>query len=75
MVQDGLRSLWAEFLLLSPPPPFYPGSGYATFVLVATFNSVALSVIQLSKSFQHEHVCQNHRTFVFMTMHECEEQL
>ena len=46
------------------PLLFSPGSGYGTFVFVATFKSVALSIIQLSKSFQHEHVCQNHRTFV-----------
>ena len=43
------------------PPHFYPGSGYA---FEATFNSVTLSIIQLSESFQHVHVCQNHRMFV-----------
>ena len=43
---------------------FYPGSGYATCAFAATFSSVALSVMQLSKSFLHEYVCQNYRMFV-----------
>ena len=60
---------WAPVIMgrvfvVPSPPPFYLGSGYATLALAATFNSVALFVIQLSKLFQHEHVCQNRRTFV-----------
>ena len=49
-------------------PLFYPGSEYGTFVFAATFKSVALSIIQLSKWFQHEQVCQNCRTFVKQNM-------
>ena len=53
---DGMG--WAPIIVgrVFVVPPFYPGSGYATFAFAATFKSVALSVIQLSKSFQHEHV-------------------
>ena len=66
MVWDELPSLQAEFLL---PPFFYLGSGYDTFAFVATFKSVTLFhnravLLGETKLFQHEHVCQNHRTFV-----------
>ena len=65
MAQDGLLSSWAEFLL----PPFYLGSGYDTFAFAATFKSVAFVhnravLLGETKPFQHEHVCQNCRTFV-----------